>query len=139
MMRRAVAASPRPTPPRKGLRLSAWLVALALLPAACRAVETSYRYPEDLRHPDYVKRSLAVAEFAELRDRAQLPDAFRLLLDENAQIRLVAYEAIRDLSPNGEDFGYRPYLPEDVRCGIVLRWQAWWTATTSAGEEVARE
>jgi hypothetical protein len=134
MMRRAVAALPRPSP-----FSAARLLAVALLPLACRAVETSYRYPDDLRHPDYVKRSLAVAEFAERRDKGQLPDAFHLLLDDDAHIRLVAYEAIRGLSPGGEDFGYRPYLPADLRAGIMLRWQAWWTAFAHGGEEVARE
>jgi len=102
------------------------LAALAALLSACRSVETSYDYPGDLFHPDYVKRSKAVAEFAERGDRSQLPEAFRLLLDEDANIRLVAYEAIRGMSPGAEDFGYRPYLPRDVRFGIVTRWRAWW-------------
>jgi hypothetical protein len=95
--------------------------------AGCRGVETRAEYPEDLYHPDYVKRSKAVATFAERKDREQMPEAFRLLLDEDAQIRLVAYGTIRELSPGGEDFGYRPYLPSDVRFGIVTRWQAWWS------------
>jgi len=89
-------------------------------------VETSYRYPDDLFHPDYVKRSKAVAEFAEREDRSQLPEAFRLLLDDDANIRLVAYEAIRGMSDGAEDFGYRPYLPPEIRYGIVTRWRAWW-------------
>ncbi|MHC4549050.1 MAG: hypothetical protein ACYTEZ_09740 [Planctomycetota bacterium] len=108
------------------------LSALAVL-AACRAVSTSFEYPGDLRHPSYVKRSMAVRRFAELEDRTQLPDAFRLLLDEEAHIRAVAYETIRALSPDGEDFGYRPWLPEDVRIGIVMRWEAWWRKS-QAGE-----
>jgi hypothetical protein len=117
---------------------------LAVLAAAgCRAVETHAEYPEDLYHPDYVKRSKAVAMFAERKDREQLPDAFRLLLDDDAQIRLVAYGAIRDLSPGGEDFGYRPYLPRDVRFGIVTRWQAWWSrgggVALAEGEAAAAE
>jgi hypothetical protein len=73
-----------------------------------------------------VKRSKAVAEFARRRDESQLPEAFRLLLDEDAGIRLVAYMTIRDLSPGNEDYGYRPYLPRDVRFGCATRWQAWW-------------
>jgi hypothetical protein len=97
-------------------------------------VETSYAYPADLYHPDYVKRSKAVAEFAERRDRSQLPEAFRLLLDEDAHIRLVAHKAIRELSPGSEDFGYRPYLPRDVRFGIVTRWQAWWVKAGAPAE-----
>lgn len=105
-----------------------------LLPAllalgGCRAVETHATYPEDLHHPDYVKRSKAVAIFADKKDREQLPGAFELLLDDDGQIRLMAYGVIRELSPGGEDFGYRPYLPPDVRFGIVVRWQAWWEKT----------
>ncbi|HEX5137166.1 MAG TPA: hypothetical protein VFY93_09350 [Planctomycetota bacterium] len=103
----------------------------------CRAVETHATYPQDLYHPDYVKRSKAVAIFAEKKDRGQLPEAFELLLDDDGQIRLVAYGAIRDLSPGGEDFGYRPYLPSDVRFGIVTRWQAWWTRTEATGDAAA--
>jgi len=115
--------------------LPAWIAV-----AGCRGVETRAEYPQDLYHPDYVKRSKAVATFAERKDKEQLPEAFRLLLDDDAQIRLVAYGAIRDLSPGGEDFGYRPYLPSDVRFGIVTRWQAWWSrnggmpVATSGGE-----
>lgn len=103
-----------------------------LAAAGCRAVETHAEYPADLYHPDYVKRSKAVAEFARQQDRSQLPEAFQLLLDDDANIRLVAYSAIREMSPGGEDFGYRPYLPGDVQYGIVVRWQAWWVKSTSA-------
>lgn len=115
-------------------------MALLLAAAAgCRAVETQVDYPKDLYHPDYVKRSKAVAEFAEQRDRSQLPEAFQLLLDDDANIRLVAYAAIRDLSPGAEDFGYRPYLPQDVRYGIVVRWQAWWVKNGGTGAGTAPE
>jgi len=112
--------------------LCAFLPALLAI-GGCRAVETHATYPEDLYHPDYVKRSKAVAIFAEKKDRSQLPEAFELLLDDDGQIRLMAYGTIRDLSPGGEDFGYRPYLPRDVRFGIVVRWQAWWTKTLGTG------
>lgn len=111
---------------RRALAYRTRLILAALALSGCRAVETEAEYPEDLYHPDYVKRSKAVAMFAGRKDREQLPDAFRLLLDEDAQIRLVAYGAIKDLSPGGEDFGYRPYLPRELRYGIVARWQAWW-------------
>ena len=107
------------------------LVALAL--AGCRSTTTSFDYPDDLTHPNYVKRSQAVQRFGELKDRSQLPDAFRLLLDQEAHIRGMAYETIRALSPDGEDFGYRPYLAPDVRIGIVARWEAWWSKS-QAGE-----
>ncbi len=106
---------------------------LALALAACRSATTSFEYPDDLTHPNYVKRSMAVQRFGELKDGSQLPDAFRLLLDEEAHIRAMAYETIRELSPGGEDFGYRPYLSEPVRIGIVTRWEAWWRKT-QAGE-----
>lgn len=108
------------------------LLGLLLAAGGCRAVETHAQYPQDLYHPDYVKRSKAVAEFAEQRDRSQLPDAFQLLLDDDGNIRLVAYSAIREMSPGAEDFGYRPYLPADVRYGIVVRWQAWWVKNDGA-------
>jgi hypothetical protein len=109
------------------------LLVLWLALAGCRSVGTSFEYPDDLTHPNYVKRSMAVRQFGELKDRSQLPDAFRLLLDEESHIRAMAYETIRELSPDGEDFGYRPYLSEDVRIGIVTRWEAWWRKT-QAGE-----
>lgn len=117
------------------------LFGLLLAAGGCRAVETHADYPRDLYHPDYVKRSKAVAEFAEQQDRSQLPEAFQLLLDDDANIRLVAHGAIREMSPGAEDFGYRPYLPSDVRYGIVIRWQAWWvknggTEAKPAGEGV---
>jgi hypothetical protein len=108
-----------------------------LLSAGCRGVETHADYPADLYHPDYVRRSKAVALFAEKKDRSQLPQAFMLLLDDDAQIRLVAHETIRDLSPGGEDFGYEPYLPRDVRYGIVVRWQAWWEKGEGAPTKAA--
>ena len=122
MMPRAVARRPR-FPRLRGLPA---LVLLAAITGGCVTAETKARYPEDLYHPDYVKRSKAVAEFAEQRDRSQMPEAFRLLLDDDANIRLVAYDTIRQMSPGGEDFGYRPYLERDVRFGIVQRWQTWW-------------
>ena len=103
------------------------IVALAL--AACLPKTTSFDYPDDLTHPNYVKRSMAVQRFGELQDRSQLPDAYQLLLDDDAHIRAMAYETIRGLSTDGEDFGYRPYLSEAVRVGIVLRWEAWWRKT----------
>jgi len=130
MMRRAVAFPSRIPLPWRGLRLLA-VVAVA---AGCLRTETHVTYPDDLYHPDYVKRSKAVAEFAKRGDKTQLPEAFRLLLDDDANIRLVAYETIRDLSPGAEDKGYRPYLPHDVRFGIVVRWQAWWVKTEGSGE-----
>jgi len=108
-------------------------LAVALALVACRSTTTTFDYPDDLTHPNYVKRSRAVQRFAELRDRTQLPDAFQLLLDEEAHIRAMAYETILALSPEGEDFGYRPYLAPAVRVGIVVRWEAWWRKS-QAGE-----
>ena len=35
--------------------------------------------------------------------------------------------------PDGEDFGYRPYLSPEVRAGIAARWEAWWRAEGSRG------
>jgi len=106
---------------------------LVLLCAACRSVSTDFRYPEDLYHPNYVKRSKAVRRFAVLKDVSALPRAFSLLLDGEAHIRAVAHETIRGMMVDGEDFGYRPYLSEEVRIGIVARWEAWWVQ--SQGED----
>ncbi len=113
-------------------RLTLVLV-LAVL-GACRGVTTSYTYPDGLTHPNYVKRTRAVRQFAAERDASQLPAAFDLLLDEEDHIRLLAHEAIKAMSPDGKDFGYRSYLPESVRIGIVARWEAWWVAQQGAGE-----
>jgi len=102
-----------------------WLLPFVAV-AACRGVTTSYAYPDDLTHPNYVKRTLATREFARRRDADRLPEAFGLLMDEEAHIRSLAHETIRSLMPGGEDFGYEPYFSEEVRAGIVARWKAWW-------------
>lgn len=112
---------------------------VALVLASCRSVTTSFDYPDDLRNPNYVKRSLAVRRFAVLKDEGQLPAAFRLLMDKEAPIRVLAHETIRDLSPGGEDFGYKPYLDERVRARIVKDWRSWWVANRATpGEEERR-
>jgi hypothetical protein len=105
-----------------------------LVLGAC-GVTTSFRYPEDLNHPNYVKRSKAVREFAALKDESRLPGAFDLLMDQEAHIRALAHEAIRAMMPDGEDFGYRPYLSESTRAGIVARWEAWWLTGPSRGAQ----
>lgn len=117
----------------RGRMRTVLLLAPVLL--SCRAVTTPFRYPEDLRHPDYVKRVKAVGRFAETRDASQLPDAFDLLLDREPGIRAVAHETIRSLSRDGRDFGYRPWLSEQVRRGVVARWRAWWAAGQPGGPE----
>lgn len=98
----------------------------ALLLASCRSVTTPFTYPDDLTNPNYVKRTMAAREFAARKDKSQLPAAFRLLMDREAQIRVLAHETIRDLTPGGRDFGYRPYLDEATRARIVGDWKAWW-------------
>jgi len=113
-----------------------------LLPAlafasACRSVETPYRYPEDMDNPSYVKRAKALGEFAAMHDEKEVGRAFRLLRDEDAGIRNVAWLTLRDLMPEHEDFGYRPYLPDDVRAGIARRWEAWWRKGGAAEGEAA--
>ena len=131
---------PRTVPP---FRFSGFVRGVGLIVAAaaggCFTTETHSRYPQDLYHPDYVKRSKAVARFAEEKDRSQMPDAFQLLLDDDANIRLVAYDTIREMSPGGEDFGYRPYLSQDVRYGIVVRWQTWWVRNGEGKGEASVE
>jgi len=117
---------------RGPMRARRLLLAAALL-ASCRGVETSYRYPEDLRHPNYVKRSKSACEFARRADASQLPGAFDLLLDREEHIRELAHATIRSLSAGRRDFGYRAWLGEAVRAGIVARWRAWWEAGQPAG------
>jgi len=101
---------------------------------ACRGVTTAYLYPDDLTHPDYIKRTKAVREFAARRDRSRLPAAFDLLLDDEGQIRAIAHETLRAMTPGGKDFGYRPYLPPETRRAIVARWKAWWIQQARTGE-----
>ena len=103
-----------------------WVLLLAL--TGCISATTEADYPDDLYSPNYVLRTQAALEFAGLRDESQLPDAFDLLLDSEGQIRALAWTTIRSLTPGERDFGYRPYLEEDVRWGIVARWRAWWIA-----------
>ena len=103
-----------------------WILLLAL--TGCISATTQADYPEDLYSPNYVLRTQAALEFAGRRDESQLPDAFDLLLDSEGQIRALAWTTIRSLTPGERDFGYRPYLDEDVRWGIVARWRASWIA-----------
>jgi hypothetical protein len=108
------------------------LLSLPLI-VACRSVTTTVDYPADLSHPNYVKRTKAVQRFARQRDASQLPDAFALLMDPESHIRAMAHATLRDLTPGGQDFGYRAYLPEEVRAGIAARWESAWRASR-AGE-----
>lgn len=104
------------------------LLPTCLLPvcAACIAVTTDVDYPEDLASPNPVRRTRAAREFALRRDEARIPEAFVLLRDPEAQVRLLAYSALAEMSPGAEDFGYRPHLEADVREGTSARWEAWW-------------
>jgi hypothetical protein len=110
-----------------------WFLLLAL--TGCHAATTQADYPDDLYSHNYVLRTQAVLEFADRRDESQLPDAFDLLLDPEGQIRALAWTTIRSLTPGERDFGYRPYLGEDVRFGIVVRWRAWWIASRGDGAQ----
>ncbi len=101
---------------------------LLLAVGGCRAVTTSYVYPDDLTHPDYVKRSKAVQQFVADKDVSQLPAAFALLNDEDGQIRAMAFLAIREMSRDGTDWGYAPYLDAKTRREAVRRWRSWWVA-----------
>lgn len=118
-------------------RVVRFLLPVLACAAACRSVETPYRYPDDLDSPSYVKRAKALGEFAVLRDEKEVGRAFRLLRDEDAGIRNVAWLTLRDLMPGDEDFGYRPYLPGDVRGGIAKRWEAWWRKGGPAADAAA--
>ncbi len=103
-------------------------VILAAILVGCAGTTTAYSYPDDLMHPNYVKRSRAVREFAERGDEARLPGAFRLLMDDQAHIRAIAADVLRELTPGGRDFGYRAHLPLRDRAGITARWRAFWLA-----------
>ena len=112
-----------------------WTAVIVLL-AACRAVTTSYSYPGDLSHPNYVKRTKALRHFAESNDRTHLGEAFPLLLDEESHIRMVAYRAIKGMMPGGRDFGYHPTLEVHDRIRLAQEWEAWWRTTrTSEGAD----
>ena len=114
------------------LRVGAIAILVCLL-TACGSTTTSYEYPGDLTSPNYVERTKAARRFASTRDRSQIPVAFGLLLDDEAEIRILAYQGLVALMPDGEDFGYRAYLSADVRAGIAERWEAWWRAEASRG------
>ena len=103
-----------------------WILPALALAAACRSGATPYRYPADPHHPSHVKRSRAPSDCANEGSDEDMAPAFRLLRDEDGGIRTVAWQALRARMPGEEDFGYRPYLPEDVRAGIAQRWEAWW-------------
>lgn len=120
---------------RPEMRRIAWLWAGAAVLAACSVKRTTpYVYPDDLTHANPVRRTKAVRKFATLRDVGAMPRAFDLLLDDEAQVRSLAYEAIKEMS-GGRDFGYRSYLSVAARVGIVARWEAWWVAGKGQPEE----
>ncbi len=108
------------------------LLVVAAGMASCRGVVTGYRYPDDLTHPNYVKRSQAAREFAATADRAQLPRAFTLLNDPEAHIRAIIHRGIRALMPGGTDFGFDASLPEQDRARIAASWRAWWESGAGA-------
>ena len=77
-----------------------------------------------------LKRTIQKTGFAASKDASQLPAAFDLLLDEEGQIRSIAFSAIREIMPEGEQvayYGYQPYLPDTVRVGMVERLEALWS------------
>ena len=111
---------------RPSMREIVWMWAAATLLGGCVKKSTPYVYPDDLTHANYVRRTKAVRHFARNPDPADLDRIFDRLLDPEAQIRAIAYESITALMPAGEDFGYRPYLSEGTRVGIVRRWRRWW-------------
>ena len=109
------------------------IMARRLLPAcllvvsgSCVGATTGLDYPRDLGSPNPVRRTRAAREFAIRRDRERALQAFCLLRDTEGQVRLLVYDALKEMSPEGEDFGYRPYLEPDVRTGTAARWEAWW-------------
>ena len=93
---------------------------------SCVGVTTDARYPEDLRSPNPVARTRATREFARRLDPERAPEGFRLLEDPEAQVRLLAWTALRTMTPDGNDHGYRPHLEPDVRAGTAARWRAAW-------------
>ena len=108
-----------------------WVMA-ALLGGGCVKRTTPHVYPQDLTHPNPVRRTAAAQQFAARRDASQLPAAFDLLLDEEGQIRSIAFSAIREIMPEGEEvafYGYQSYLPDTVRVGMVERLEALWKQT----------
>ncbi|NJN14273.1 MAG: hypothetical protein HC813_01035 [Planctomycetes bacterium] len=113
------------------LRIIAGSLLLTL--ASCRGVTTSYRYPEDLRHPNYMKRSHAVRQFVREQDRGQIAEAFHLLNDAEGHIRALACGALREMVGGEQEFGYQPFLPEADRVRISAAWRAWWE-TSSEGD-----
>jgi len=107
---------------------------LLALCASCVGATTGLDYPADLGSPNPVRRTRAAREFAVRQDRDRALQAFCLLRDTEAQVRLLVYDALKGMSPGGEDLGYRPYLEEDVRDGTSARWEAWWRHEGPGGD-----
>ena len=105
---------------------------LLVVYASCVGATTGVDYPQDLGSPNPVRRTRAAREFAIRRDKERALQAFCLLRDSEGQVRLLIYGALKEMSPGGEDFGYRPYLEADVRTGTAARWEAWWRQQDAA-------
>ncbi len=122
------------------LRLSSSpLLALSLavlLGSACASEgPRPIRPVDDLHDPNPSVRSQAVSEAARRGDDVLVPELIELLDDEDGAVRLVAGQALRDLT--GRDSGYRAYAPPPELHRQVQDWRAWWASRTGSAAPVA--
>jgi HEAT repeat protein len=103
------------------------LALVSLLGSACASERPRPIQPaDDLHDPNPSVRSQAASEVARRGDQRLIPELIELLDDEDGAVRLVAGQALRELT--GRDSGYRAYAPEPELRRQVEDWRAWWAS-----------
>lgn len=82
----------------------------------------------DLRSPDSIRRTKAVAMVTASRDRRYVGPLIELLDDEDAAVRAGAGEALKAIT--GHDTGYKAYEPAPARREHQRAWRTWWEETS---------
>ncbi len=101
------------------------LTMLALLPAwivvGCAAPAESL--PAKFQNADPQVRIEAIREAGQTRNTAAVPYLIDRLSDSQADIRLFAIMALRDIT--GQTHGYNVYEPAPQRAAAIARWRQW--------------
>lgn len=102
-----------------------WFVPIlcALLVTGCAPVEGRPSLHRRLQSDAHDVRAAAVVEAGSRGDRKAVPYLVDRLEDDQADIRLFAIQALRQMTE--ENFGYRSYGNELARREAVRRWRQW--------------
>lgn len=112
----------RPTLGRLGLLALGLLALSACAPDRPRPL----RPADDLRDVNPTRRVQAVAECVRTRDVTQVDRLIDLLDDDDPAVRLMAGQALTDLT--GRATGYQAHATPAERRAQVEDWRAWWAS-----------